>query len=185
MPTTYQIWNFRRQIYFCGMSSCDKELGYTAQALSCDGKNYHAWAHRQAVLNREEDENLWSSEMEYIDQVIDKDPFNNSAWTQRALVVRHTPSMAEFDRVTSILVSSPHSISGWEYFRYLIWEFHPEQICQALQFCLSILDDHPACRPCLNVLYQLYASLAKSDPSKSGEYMSSAERISRDLSRLI
>lgn len=44
-----------------------RELAFTARALIGDSKNYHAWAHRQWVL---ETFKLWENELTYTDELI-------------------------------------------------------------------------------------------------------------------
>jgi hypothetical protein len=56
-----------------------------AEALDADSKNYHAWAHRQVVVAAA---GAWQSEMEYLEGLLQADVRNNSAWNQRAFVIR-------------------------------------------------------------------------------------------------
>jgi len=67
-----------------------------SEALAADAKNYHAWAHRQAVVAAA---GTWRQELKYVDQLLQEDVRNNSAWNQRAYVmqvtlVMHAPRMA-------------------------------------------------------------------------------------------
>lgn len=43
------------------------ELAFTEQQLNADSKNYHAWAHRQWVLQTFK---LWENELSYVDSLI-------------------------------------------------------------------------------------------------------------------
>jgi protein farnesyltransferase/geranylgeranyltransferase type-1 subunit alpha len=54
-------------------------------ALKADAKNYHAWAHRQVVVAAA---GAWQQEMEYLEELLQQDVRNNSAWNQRAFVIR-------------------------------------------------------------------------------------------------
>lgn len=56
-----------------------------AEALDADSKNYHAWAHRQVVVAAA---GAWQPEMEYLECLLQADVRNNSAWNQRAFVIR-------------------------------------------------------------------------------------------------
>lgn len=56
-----------------------------ADALDADSKNYHAWAHRQVVVAAA---GAWQQEMEYLEGLLQQDVRNNSAWNQRAFVIR-------------------------------------------------------------------------------------------------
>ncbi len=51
-----------------------------------DSKNYHAWAHRQYVVQQY---GLWQQELEYIAAMLCQDVRNNSAWNQRGSVMQH------------------------------------------------------------------------------------------------
>jgi hypothetical protein len=47
----YQLWNHRRKCALAlGPVAADRELSVADQALAEDEKNYHAWAHRQAIV---------------------------------------------------------------------------------------------------------------------------------------
>lgn len=54
-------------------------------ALADDAKNYHAWAHRQVVVAAAGD---WQAERQYLEKLLQEDVRNNSAWNQRAFVIR-------------------------------------------------------------------------------------------------
>ena len=45
-----------------------------------DGKNYHAWSHRQWALKEFA---LWDGELDFICELLEIDLRNNSAWNQR------------------------------------------------------------------------------------------------------
>jgi hypothetical protein len=60
-------------------------LPQPADALEDDSKNYHAWAHRQMVVAAA---GAWQQEMEYLEGLLQQDVRNNSAWNQRAFVIR-------------------------------------------------------------------------------------------------
>ena len=53
--------------------------------LMQDAKNYHVWAHRQAVVALA---SLWRLELDYAGQAIQDDLRNNSAWNQRVFALR-------------------------------------------------------------------------------------------------
>lgn len=86
-PKNYQIWYHRRAMLEQDPQSFEmygpKELEYIAQILlHQDGKNYHAWSYRQWILK-----NIvidWKeSELAFVDQLLDHDVRNNSAWNHR------------------------------------------------------------------------------------------------------
>ncbi len=82
-----------------------QELAFAAEALAFDAKNYHAWAHRQALLaafgsssssansssstshGPATSSSLWESELAFTDRLLREDLRNNSAWNQRFFVL--------------------------------------------------------------------------------------------------
>lgn len=66
----------------------------SAGALDTDTKNYHAWAHRQVVVAAS---GTWRQEMEYVEQLIQQDVRNNSAWNQRMFVLQVSSIAAASD----------------------------------------------------------------------------------------
>lgn len=65
-----------------------QELAFAHACLVEDAKNYHAWAHRQAVVAMA---GSWQSELQYTGQVLEEDMRNNSAWSQRFFVLSAQP----------------------------------------------------------------------------------------------
>lgn len=60
-----------------------QELKYAAECLAEDAKNYHAWAHRQAIVRRF---GLWQQELDVVNELLQEDVRNNSAWNQRFFI---------------------------------------------------------------------------------------------------
>lgn len=65
-----------------------QELEYAAECLAQDAKNYHAWAHRQAIVKQF---GLWQQELEVTSHLLEEDVRNNSAWNQRFFVLSKAP----------------------------------------------------------------------------------------------
>ena len=65
-----------------------QEIKFASECLDEDQKNYHTWAHRQALVK---EFNLWESELEYTTSMLTKDVRNNSAWNQRLFVLGKGP----------------------------------------------------------------------------------------------
>ncbi len=61
-----------------------QELAYAAECLAEDAKNYHAWAHRQAIVRHF---GLWQQELEAVHELLVEDVRNNSAWNQRFFII--------------------------------------------------------------------------------------------------
>ena len=93
------------------LHSSARELSFTRRALDLDAKNYHTWAYRQWVLSfffgaslpplvdgtpepttstRAADiegrDKVWAGELEYVDELLEDDVRNNSAWNHRFFV---------------------------------------------------------------------------------------------------
>ncbi|KAL2557694.1 protein farnesyltransferase/geranylgeranyltransferase type-1 subunit alpha [Forsythia ovata] len=62
-----------------GTNATSNELQFTQEIFSEDAKNYHAWSHRQWVLQAL---GGWEDELAYCDKLLQEDIFNNSAWNQ-------------------------------------------------------------------------------------------------------
>ena len=55
--------------------------------LQVDAKNYHTWSYRQWILAHFDDAALWLGELPYVEELLDDDVRNNSAWHHRFFVV--------------------------------------------------------------------------------------------------
>jgi protein farnesyltransferase/geranylgeranyltransferase type-1 subunit alpha len=79
-PKNYQIWYHRRALLepilmtantgtnhnnTHVMDKLAKELSYVATVLQKDGKNYHAWSHRQWLVRSANTDALWEEEKEF------------------------------------------------------------------------------------------------------------------------
>lgn len=97
---TYQVWHHRRLLLtqLTSPSSpqsqgkdpidlAQTELEFIAKVLHVDTKNYHTWSYRQWLLAHFDDEALWLGELPYVDDLIEKDVRNNSAWHHRFFIV--------------------------------------------------------------------------------------------------
>lgn len=77
-----------------------QELAFAAEALAFDAKNYHAWAHRQAVVaafgrpgaGGAVGAALWGAELAFTERLLRDDVRNNSAWNQRHFVLANVPA---------------------------------------------------------------------------------------------
>mmetsp|Transcript_9270 Transcript_9270/g.17066 ORF Transcript_9270/g.17066 Transcript_9270/m.17066 type:complete len:212 (-) Transcript_9270:59-694(-) len=65
-----------------------KELDYHLECMrvNSDYKNYNGWSHRQFILQHF---SLWNEELPFVEQLLDEDIRNNSAWNHRYTVVRN------------------------------------------------------------------------------------------------
>ncbi|KAK9288357.1 hypothetical protein L1049_016810 [Liquidambar formosana] len=107
-----------------GADATSKELEFTKKILSLDAKNYHAWSHRQWVLQAL---GGWEDELDYCRQLLEDDIFNNSAWNQRYFVVTRSPLLggleamreSEVNYTVEAIIANPENESPWRYLRGL------------------------------------------------------------------
>ncbi len=86
---TYQVWHHRR-LLLTELKNPLPELLFLITVLQVDAKNYHTWAYRQWILAQFSailDERTWNAEMDFVEEMIDEDVRNNSAWSHRFFVV--------------------------------------------------------------------------------------------------
>ncbi|KAI5474636.1 protein farnesyltransferase/geranylgeranyltransferase type-1 subunit alpha [Pseudohyphozyma bogoriensis] len=136
---SYQVWQHRRSIVLA-LNSSDREIGFTTRALSFDAKNYHTWAYRQWALchffapsggdtsaSKENREEVWKGEIEYVDRLLEEDVRNNSAWNHRYFVAFESGAEKgdgiverELKYVKTKLALSPNNPSAWSYLRGIL-----------------------------------------------------------------
>lgn len=90
-----------------------------------------AWSHRQWILKTVNMANKWKEEIDYVDQLLNEDIRNNSAWNQRWFVV-HRGSKSTFISLVaarkevqfsiSKALLDPYNESAWRYFVALVKE---------------------------------------------------------------
>jgi hypothetical protein len=75
-----------------------QELAFIRTVLSDSGdaKNYHAWGHRQWVLRTF---GGWEAELAYVEELLQQDLRNNSAWNQRFYVLQSSQDLKQLDVV--------------------------------------------------------------------------------------
>lgn len=193
MPKNYQLWNHRRQIFNHGEKQekdVENELECSLEALENDVKNYHAWAHRQAVLAQAHAQDL-IKELKYVEKCIDNDVHNNSAWTQRAfilqkqlqkpLVISQEADMSteggasdsefqalmtrEFEYASEKIHLAPHNKASWG---YLLGLMENESLHSAfwshadalVELARSVLAEWPSCPAAIGFLSRIYSELS-------------------------
>ena len=85
----YQVWHHRRLLQL-QIRKPKTELDFIAKSLQVDTKNYHTWAYRQWVLAEFNDDVLWEGELAFVENLLNEDVRNNSAWHHRFFVVWET-----------------------------------------------------------------------------------------------
>jgi len=118
--------------------------------LQEDGKNYHAWSHRQWLIRSIDSQHIWDQELQYTNNLIQLDMRNNSAWNQRWFVCH----MGKLDQKLPLLISKqecdyamdvaredPYNESPWRYLIGLVKEHpHPTKTQLAQTYEQSAID---------------------------------------------
>jgi len=191
-PKNYQIWYHRQAMItilaerFLNQEQAAKqelakgELALTAKIFEDDSKNYHAWSYRQWV-NAYFD--LWSLELDYLDQLLTSDIRNNSAWNHRFYVIfrlkkplewlNSNPEAAvtlinqEIEFALQKIKVAPNNESPWKYLRgttgdiSLLFEYGPKhpnlyQLSSLLNFCNKLREGNILSPHLLSLLADIY-----------------------------
>lgn len=121
-PKNYQIWSYKEAILRRHPAPLFKrELPILHLMLDEDTKNYHVWSFRKWCVLFFQD---FSQELQYTELLLRRDVYNNSAWTHRMFVLRHTSPDAEqiaseVEYVTRKIETVPQNVSVWNYLRGL------------------------------------------------------------------
>lgn len=99
---SYQVWHHRRLLFTQltaipltattakplpdAFELATSELDFIGSVLALDSKNYHTWSYRQWILAHLNDERLWLGELPYVDDMLETDVRNNSAWHHRFFI---------------------------------------------------------------------------------------------------
>lgn len=106
-PKNYQVWFHRRWLIaeltehirknavskdegekqVISLAKRELEFLWDVMQENEDYKNYNGWSHRQFVVSRF---GLWDGEMSFVEELIEHDIRNNSAWNHRFATVRNT-----------------------------------------------------------------------------------------------
>lgn len=148
-------------------------MEFAAACLSFDAKNYHSWAHRQAIISAFGG-SLWAEELEYTAELLEADVRNNSAWNQRAFVMTKAPldvnpllgsAEERYQRehlyIAEKLKLAQHNESAWAYLAGLAtWPGAPKAALavdrQFESVCIEILQVYESCVPALNLLVDIF-----------------------------
>jgi len=126
-----------------------------------DNKNYHAWAHRQWVL---EEFNLWDGELVFIDHMLASDLRNNSAWNQRFFVISKTvPDIhsldviqTEIDYAFKYIRKAPNNQSPWTYVKGLFKGRKLSSVPSLRATCQEFAKSFPTCAHVISLLVDHY-----------------------------
>lgn len=121
-PKNYQIWSYKQALLQKHPSpSFKRELPILQMMIDDDTKNYHVWSYRKWCVLFFRD---FSHELSYSDLLIQRDIYNNSAWTHRMFVLKHSGPDSkqlglEIEYVTQKIELVPQNVSVWSYLRGL------------------------------------------------------------------
>ncbi|OCH86328.1 protein prenylyltransferase [Obba rivulosa] len=135
---TYQVWHHRR-LLLGALRSVDvavRELAFVTRTLRTDTKNYHTWSYRQWILAHFNDEaRLWPGELPWVEELLEEDVRNNSAWHHRFFVVwqsgvrrdevdREEVLRRELAFTKEKISLAPNNQSAWNYLRGVLDHTH-------------------------------------------------------------
>eukprot|EP00055_Hartaetosiga_balthica_P005144 m.14636 g.14636 ORF g.14636 m.14636 type:complete len:324 (-) comp4346_c0_seq1:858-1829(-) len=122
----YQVWHHRQEIA-TRLNDPSAEMEFTKQMLRQDAKNYHAWTYRQWALTHF---NLFGRLREdglgYVNDLLEDDIFNNSAWNHRHFVITKTKTYTEdiideeVDFTLDKVTQAPNNEASINYLRGII-----------------------------------------------------------------
>uniref|UniRef100_A0A0A9CSQ3 Protein farnesyltransferase/geranylgeranyltransferase type-1 subunit alpha n=1 Tax=Arundo donax TaxID=35708 RepID=A0A0A9CSQ3_ARUDO len=174
-PKNYQIWHHKRWLAEkLGPDIANKEHEFTMKVLAIDAKNYHAWSHRQWVLQAL---GGWEGELQYCNQLLEEDVFNNSAWNQRYFVITRSPLLggltamrdSEVDYTVVAILANPQNESPWRYLKGLCKGENNLLVAdeRISGVCLKVLKNDWSCVFALSLLLDLlHTGLQPSDELK-------------------
>jgi len=184
-----------------------QEMEAASATLAVDAKNYHAWAHRQALVAAWD---LWDEELAFTEAVLADDVRNNSAWNQRFFILtRGGPQQpaqadgglatgtdappplpvvidAELSYVAAALHRAPDNASAWAYLRGLLTIPAGTDVLltndKVPDLCFRALQRLPSCTPAMDLLSEVYkarsaAALQRDDVATASLAMQHAETL--------
>jgi len=162
-PKNYQLWHHRRLIVDA-QDSLGDELTHTAHVLLEDSKNYHVWSHRQWTLKRFANKEIWDKELAYIEELLQADRRNNSAWNQRHFVIDNTTVwsrdviLQEIQYASNYIDGVPHNESPWNYLEGLLRKpaFDSAHNRTLIAFAQKIAHEAPTCKESYSLLVELF-----------------------------
>lgn len=125
-PKNYQIWSYKQALLERHPGpSFKRELPVLELMIDEDTKNYHVWSFRKWCVLFFQD---FSHELSYSDRLIQDDVYNNSAWTHRMFVLKHSSPDREqidleLDYVREKISLVPQNVSSWAFLQGLYENF--------------------------------------------------------------
>jgi len=170
---SYQIWHHRQVLIDNLNDPCD-EMEFLKLIFEYDAKNYHTWAYRQWLMTRF---NLFDkSELEYIDELLNLDIRNNSAWNQRMFYYNNRPSILldsdaeeEINYAIEKIKILPNNKCPYAYLKGII-KLNEKTLLDypnIEELCIQLKDDQTTIFP-LSMYYEISEMKYHKDPTKEG-----------------
>ncbi|BAP72886.1 protein farnesyltransferase/ geranylgeranyltransferase type-1 subunit alpha [Kluyveromyces marxianus] len=186
-PKNYQIWSYRQALV--QQHPCPnfvRELPILDLMIDDDTKNYHVWSYRKWSVQFFD---VWSHELEFVNKYIDRDVYNNSAWTHRAFYFKNQVTKeeqhkglvnTEIEYVKAKISLAPQNVSPWNYLRFVYRTFKDDEYDSGIvefasRFVQNVLDEGDSNKQAPGkarvdstfALELLADAYAKNDPAKS------------------
>ncbi|CDO94881.1 unnamed protein product [Kluyveromyces dobzhanskii CBS 2104] len=144
-PKNYQIWSYRQAVISQQQKpQFVRDLPILDLMIEDDTKNYHVWSYRKWSVQFFKD---WSHELDFVNKYIDRDVYNNSAWTHRAFYLQNidpTEHESIFDAEISYcfekISMAPQNVSPWNYLRFIYGSFKNNEFdARLVEFASSFI----------------------------------------------
>ncbi|BFZ53462.1 CAAX geranylgeranyltransferase alpha subunit [Savitreella phatthalungensis] len=123
----YQLWHHRElQVRRLGRIPEDELETLETFLVEDDAKNYHLWSYLQWLIGEYGDKKRWREFLPLTERLIERDPYNNSAWNHRHYVLFDIAEAGTLDQtfvgeeiryaITQI-DRAPDNVSSWWYAR--------------------------------------------------------------------
>ncbi|CAG99848.1 bifunctional protein farnesyltransferase/protein geranylgeranyltransferase [Kluyveromyces lactis] len=146
-PKNYQIWSYRQALLSEHPSpKLVRDLPILDVMIDDDTKNYHVWSYRKWSVQFFKD---WSHELDFVNKYIDRDVYNNSAWTHRAFYLKNVDHVQE-EGVAEVeiqycmdkILLAPQNVSPWNHLRFIYKSFkNNEYDSKLINFASSFIDN--------------------------------------------
>ncbi|KAG0670355.1 CAAX geranylgeranyltransferase alpha subunit [Maudiozyma exigua] len=164
-PKNYQIWSYRQalltQLY--PHATFSREHPIMDLMLDDDSKNYHVWSYRKWCCAHFK---TYGQEMAFTERFIKRDVYNNSAWSYRFSMLKH--SDVDLDQELQFVLDKieyvPQNISTWNYLGGLLQMMGTSDklVEQLLQFSKKYIDESA-------FAYEFYARMSKLSGTANGK----------------
>lgn len=168
----YQIWHYRQSIGTNNPAFYKGELVLIKLAIDEDSKNYHAWSHYKWLVQNRLELFPLQDQLAFINELLDKDVRNNSAWSFRYFLYSLDPEVltdqgafeAEREFVKAKIALAPQNESPWNYLVGLYGKYKGVRSGDLEKLCLQHTEPEIQSTHALEILQSIYS---KSNPDKS------------------